>query len=200
MIVTAPLALWVMSVHVETGADVASGSAVVDLDGYGIERQLAKLRSKLELIRVSETRLSDDYLKRYVYPPMDELVKVRREEATFHERFLIAQQSLATAGQIPRAGVIGQETSGSLALAEHDAFEARMGLATALDERQKKTSEVEEERVKNASQIEEATKSIAIFEAMRNGRGVRSPKAGKVTIHVAPGQFVDKGDALFEVS
>ena len=86
MIVTAPLPLWILSVHSETGADVTLGAPVVDLDGYGVERQLAKLRSRLELARVSETRLSDEYLKRYIYPPMDELVRVRREEVGFHER------------------------------------------------------------------------------------------------------------------
>ena len=42
---------------------------------------------------------------------------------------------------------------------------------------------------------------VAILESMKMEMPVEAPKAGRVTaIHVAPGRFVEEGDALIELA
>lgn len=165
-----------------------------------MDRQVAKLESKLALNAVSADRLSDDYLDRFVFLPLDELVGVRRRQYIFSKAFLKFQHEKERVGEVKPAGVIGNEEAGTVALSAKDLADAQYAYAEAKDGKLKKLSEINEERAKNLSERDEALRSVALIHNLIAMRTVLSPIEGIIEFRCVVGQFVDKGDVVAEIN
>ncbi len=211
-----PEHIFIDDVFVRSGDLVASGQPILRLDTLRLENELTRYEARLKLTEISAEKLSDAYINQFIFCadqalvpsslgtcnqeslqnvafqcPLNQLLSLRQHLEDIAVEVVNETTREFNAGYTVYASDVDE------AKQFHDQADAQR--IEASDGLTKKTAEVLQDQKKNAAEKLNWQTKIDLTRQQIELATILAPKNGKITVHVVPGIFVERGDLLFSV-